>query len=114
MAPRIHAPVLVGPDRIGNDFLVALGGSVRIFGPDRRAAARDRKEAQYRDRVGQVSVRVTPRFEDHHGVRCEGGIPCLQIIAIDQRMGDAKARQNGCYDLIAGTEQGLGWLKKWL
>ena len=50
MARRVHAPVLVRPDRTLDDGLVAQGGDARVLGRQRRAATECEQEAKNRGR----------------------------------------------------------------
>src|SRR5438105_767737 len=50
MARRVHAPVLVRPDRTIDDGLIALGGDARVLGRQGRAATEYEQEAKNRGR----------------------------------------------------------------
>ncbi len=60
----------------------------------------------HRADVDDLEGRIGGRFhEDRPGFGAECFLPGLQVIAINQRVGDAEARQNIGDDLVAGTEQ---------
>jgi len=62
MARRVHAPILVRPDRTLDDILIALGGDARVFGRHRRAAA----ECEQKPRIAGARWR---RWRDIVGSR---------------------------------------------